>query len=380
MTSDSLVREARPTGTDERAAELLFKEARRRRRHRRVAFGAVVLTVLVAIAALVAWAAGDQAANRARGGAPDISEGSFGPGPYAYVTNQHGGITAINLDTHRVSASLRVAENPFCRSLRTGDVPRGLRKEFASGCRGGIHVGNGLAVDPRGRTAYMTSSEGILRIDLADGHVGRPLPHTKDLQSLALAPDGDSAYATIAGGGELVEIDLASGGVERRFALPPGAADVAVPGDGRTAWLTNGLSFEIYPLDLTNGTLGAPIPVPGGAISIAVSRNGRFALVTDTGNPAALVKKTGKWRLEQKYTGYSYVTPVDLATRTVGTPITLYHAPDDVAIAPDGETAYVTTGGHGPPGPPGILVVDLARGVESGSIRVAAGAWLIAIP
>lgn len=386
MTPDTWSPEAPLAGVDIQAAELLFKEARRRRRRRRAGFCAAAFVVLLAMAALATWAAGGPTANPPRGGVPDIAQGSFGPGPDAYVINLYGGITAINLDTRRVSGSLTLGESPFCRALRAGSYPPGLHKAFVSACRSGRgSVGDGLAIAPDGKTAYLATSVGVVRVDLTNGHaarVDRRLPGTTGAESIALAPDGATAYVTArTGEGEqLVEVDLASGTIGRRFDLPPGAADVAVTGDGRTAWITNGLSQDIYSLDLTTGKLGAPIAIPGGAGSIAISGDGRSALVTNTGDPPGLAKKTGKWRLEQKHAGYRYMTPVDLATRAVGAPITLYHGPEDVAIAPDGKTAYVATGGHGPPGPPGILVIDLTRGVESGTIRVPAGASQIAIP
>jgi DNA-binding beta-propeller fold protein YncE len=85
----------------------------------------------------------------------------------------------------------------------------------------------------------------------------------------------------------------------------------------------------VTPVNLATRAVGTPITMRTGADAIAITPDGRTAYVT---NP-------------QDYSGT--VTPIDLATGVPGRPIDLVQdqIPTALAISPDGATVYVTTAG-----------------------------------
>jgi DNA-binding beta-propeller fold protein YncE len=84
------------------------------------------------------------------------------------------------------------------------------------------------------------------------------------------------------------------------------------------AYVVNGDSGDVTPITVATNTAGAPIPV-GYAGDVAVTPDGKTAYVTGNGT----------------------VTPITVATNTAGTPITV-EAAGGIAITPDGKTAYIT--------------------------------------
>lgn len=71
------------------------------------------------------------------------------------------------------------------------------------------------------------------------------------------------------------------------------------------------------------------------------------------------------------------VTPINIATNTAGTPITVGSFPSGIVISPDGTTAYVDNGGSGSNGK--VTPVDLATGAAGTPIPVGTGPLDIAI-
>jgi DNA-binding beta-propeller fold protein YncE len=104
-----------------------------------------------------------------------------------------------------------------------------------------------------------------------------------------------------------------------------------------TAYAVTYNGFDtMTPIDTTTNTAGTPIPVGAYPDAIAIAPNGQTAYVVDGAGAA--------------------VTPVDLSTGNPGTPIPVGTGPDAIAIAPDGQTAYVVSD----PGPEGTVTpIDL---------------------
>jgi len=76
----------------------------------------------------------------------------------------------------------------------------------------------------------------------------------------------------------------------------------------------------VTPITVATNTLGTPIRVGDGPQNIAITPDGKTAYVTHYGGA---------------------VTPITLATNTVGTPVRGFSYPDAIAMTPDGRTAYV---------------------------------------
>jgi YVTN family beta-propeller protein len=91
----------------------------------------------------------------------------------------------------------------------------------------------------------------------------------------------------------------------------------------RIAYVTDNSSNSVTPIDLATNTAGTPITLGGAPISVAITPDGKTAYVTTVGSDG--------------------VTPIDIATNTAGTPIPVGVTPLSVAVTPDGKTAYVTS-------------------------------------
>ena len=76
------------------------------------------------------------------------------------------------------------------------------------------------------------------------------------------------------------------------------------------------------PIRTATNTAGAPIPVGTGPFDIAITPNGKTAYVLNSAGDT--------------------VTPIRTATNTAGPPIPVGNEPFGIAITPNGKTAYVT--------------------------------------
>ncbi len=115
--------------------------------------------------------------------------------------------------------------------------------------------------------------------------------------------------------------------------------------------MTDSASDAVTPIDLTTDTPGTPIPVGSRPDQIAITPDGRTAYVVDYDSDA--------------------VTPINVATNTPGAAIPVNTARGGIAIAPDGQTAYV---GGNPEGGGTVTPIDTAtNSVEVGATIEGAG-------
>jgi DNA-binding beta-propeller fold protein YncE len=199
-----------------------------------------------------------------------------------------------------------------------------------------------LAMTPGGTTLYATAEDGVLRYDVApDGRLSAgqtPLvPAGDDPHSIAVHPDGQSAYVTDEDGGRVRQFDIGTGGeliAKDAASVPAGPSPrgVAVSPDGDRVYVLVVGGIVVYDV-AADGSLtrrGEKVDVPSwvledlgltpdGANLYATSRDGRvfqFAVAPD-GTPVAR-------------------SPAALVTggRPVG-----------IAVAPDGAAVYVAAGG-----------------------------------
>jgi YVTN family beta-propeller protein len=208
-----------------------------------------------------------------------------------------------------------------------------------------------IAITPDGRTAYVAGySGGVTPVDLATGRVGTPIPVGGGMDAIAITPDGRTAY--VAHNDGVTPIDLATGraGTLIPVNLGNNGKAIAITPDGMTAYAMSFAAGSVTPIDLATGRAGTPIQVDT-AIAIAITPDGRTAYVAADG-----------------------LTPIDLATGFVGTPIQAGDATWAVAITPDGKTAYVADFGNG-----SVTPVDLATGSAGTPIHVGGNPDAIAI-
>jgi YVTN family beta-propeller protein len=166
---------------------------------------------------------------------------------------------------------------------------------------------------------------------------------------IALAPDGRTAYVTNSLGNSVTPVNLGIGTLSLGAPIKVGSgpAAVAVSADGAAAYVTNFNSNTVTPINLRTNppTPEAPIKVGLGPWSVALSPNGRFLLVSDSEGDA--------------------ITVVNLATRATTT-VALGTAPEALAVAPDGATAYVAVAA-------GVVPVTLGASRVTAEALIAVG-------
>ena len=209
----------------------------------------------------------------------------------------------------------------------------------------------GVPAGPENRTAYVTTSSGIVVVDLATDKVVRRIePHGSlfSLNPIAIAPGGHTAY--VVSDNVLTPIDLPSGSVKSSITLGPPTgqsadasglpSSIAIAPDGRTAYVAIPALGEIVPVHLDSLTVGTPISVGGHPFEIAIAPNGKTAYVPDSSS--------------------STIDVVNLVTDSVEARITGIADPHEIAIAPNGRRAYVSAGGISLP--PSVVPIDLSTG------------------
>jgi YVTN family beta-propeller protein len=112
-----------------------------------------------------------------------------------------------------------------------------------------------------------------------------------------------------------------------------------------TAYVANDGASTVTPINTATNTPGTPITVGENPSGIAITPDGRTAYVGSYGSPD--------------------VTPIDIATNAVEPGITIGDLPEVIAITPDGSTAYV-----GSTGVNRVTPIDIATNTPEESIMV----------
>jgi DNA-binding beta-propeller fold protein YncE len=202
-----------------------------------------------------------------------------------------------------------------------------------------------IAITPNGTTAYVTSGNSIVwPINLATNTVGTPIT-VEFADDIAITPNGATAYVTDPYDNIVTPIDLATNTPGTPITGISSPKAIAIAPNGATAFVTSEGGSVVTPINLATNTPGTPIPVAGlpptadQPFAIAITPNGATAYVTSGEGILGL-------------NGPGAVTPINTVTDTAGTPILVDANPGGIAITPNGSTAYVTILGCIPPPPP----------------------------
>ncbi len=283
----------------------------------------------------------------------------------------------------------------------------------------GIHVGlypDAVAVDSSDATAYVAnySSNSVTPISLATGRAGTPIPAGQGPADIAISPDGKTAYVTDDGsssslGHTVTPINLATRRPERPIPVGAGPQGIAITPDGATAYVADAgaivagqvgpVGHTVTPIDLSTDKPGPPITVGNGPTGVAISPDGRTVFVTNLdsgsvtpiataddsagpaiavmGGPVAVAVGGGDaWVVDtpsNTSTGDN-VTPISLRTHKALAPIPVGRGAQDIAVAPDGKTAWVTCLGAD-----SLVPVDLATRQAGGGVPVSGGPFAVAV-
>ena len=216
------------------------------------------------------------------------------------------------------------------------------------------------AADPPSWTLFVANREDatVSPVDVATKVAGAPIDVDRTPEGVAITPDGATAFVTTASGVTPIDVDKRTAGPT--IDVSGGPEGVAITPDGTTAFVTTNATGEVVPIDVATRTAGTPIPVAvgGGASGVAITPDGTTAFVTVTHADGELV-------------------PIDVATRTAGTPIPVGPFPEGPAITPDGATVFVANGD--PMGPGTVTPVDVATRTAGTPIPVPPLADTVAI-
>jgi YVTN family beta-propeller protein len=234
---------------------------------------------------------------------------AFSPdGNTAYVANQFGKVSRIDVATRQVTDSVDIASpqalrlSPDGSQLFVGTTGTTVAVvDIATlSIVSTVEVGaapNGFAVHPNGRLLYVSSFDAgtVSEIDMLTGEVLRTFtPFGKPVgkpQEMALNRKGTRLYVATEDAanedaanedGWLDEFDLASGELTNRIPLQAGAFGVGVTPDDGQAYLTLPSAGLIQIFTLQTGKLAKTINVGGDPRRIAFSQQGRIAAVTNS--------------------------------------------------------------------------------------------------
>jgi hypothetical protein len=296
---------------------------RKRRKIVAAAGSAVAVAVIAAVVPVAAGAFGGAAPR------PAATVDFAGSGT-AYIWTGTNTVTPVRLRTDKVLTPLR--------------VPGVIQDIDATPDGSAVVVFSNTEPNTNsGLFSYVTS------IDSATGKAGRTIKLTGNglVQTIAgvqLAPNGKLAYATETGtwpangkygSSALVAINLVTGA--ERVLADNGGYGWAMTSGGRTAYEA-GFSQEVNAFDLGTSTLLRPIKLqaPGTVWSVAFAPRGGTIY-------AASVPRIPPTRSGRSTTS---VTPISTATNKAGKPIQVQNAGflAEIAVAPDGETGYVSGG------------------------------------
>jgi DNA-binding beta-propeller fold protein YncE len=194
-----------------------------------------------------------------------------------------------------------------------------------------------------------SNSDSVTQIDTASALPSATVPAGELPLGIAITPDARTAYVVDVESEELTPLNLTTGApmAEAPIDLADGVAlghrrspnYIAISPDGAKAYISDPSNDQVVPVNLTTtpATVEAAIDVGSNPEGIAFSPDGTTAYVVDNDNPSA-----------PNHTGQSEaaVTPIAVATNTPGAAIKgVGSLPFAIAIAPNGQTAYVTENG-----------------------------------
>jgi YVTN family beta-propeller protein len=281
---------------------------------------------------------------------------------FAYVQSPLQGFAqVIDVDENRVVSRIAIGEP-------SGDVGSPF----------------GVALSPDGRRAYVALIDSVAVLDTISNTLAATVPLDPARPTgIAIAADGKRAY--VCRGGALFVLDTTT---NERVATTgaPGCVDIAMAPAGGRAYVSG--SSQIAVLDTTTneivgltgsdlGDLSGIAPTPDGKRIYAVTRDGHI-LVIDAGtndvittlaagkqNEAIAIAKDGQQAYVTDFQG-DRVLVINISNNQITTEIPINSQgpghPFGIAIAPDGKHAYVTsTNGH-------VSIIDTTANKQTGVI------------
>jgi DNA-binding beta-propeller fold protein YncE len=267
----------------------------------------------------------------------------------------------------------------YLRGRGKGETEVLRRTSLVTGAAGPpIQVGRpqSVVITPDGRTGYLTyigmHDSTVRPVSLATGTVGKPILRASRAVApwitLTMTPDGRTVYALYLRVGRVIPISTATNIPGKPIPVPGAWGPVMFTRDGRTAFVIGrrkGVGETVTPISTATNTPGRAIIIEPSAEQLIVAPDGKTVYAIDfpgtsvtpistrtgrAGKPILL--HGGRGASDMVITpdsrtlyaaGQGWVTPVSLATGTVGKSLTVPGAPLNLSITPDGRTIYASS-------------------------------------
>ena len=251
-------------------------------------------------------------------------------GKTAYVTGPFGWVTPISTATNTPGKPIHVA---------------------------GGHI-RAIAITPNGKTAYVTTNTGaVTPITTATNTVGAAAYVNGGPRSwggaIAITPDGKTAYVTTLSGVTPITTATNTPGTPifnhgQADSFGPGSAseNIAITPDGKTVYVLN-QNGSVTPINTATNKPGPLIGSGRFNALAALGGTGQIAITPDGKTVYAMTWADCNLGAGGHATCPVTVTPINTATNAPDAPITFDVAAgsiSQIAITPDGKTAYATTG------------------------------------
>lgn len=183
-----------------------------------------------------------------------------------------------------------------------------------------------IAIAPDGKTAYFTteSSEKVFVIDTRSDEVVGSFPVGPEADNLAFSPDGTRAYVGVKEG-----VDVVDTATQKVVAGPIDVGgfpeEIAVSPNGKSVYVVADTVKSVVVINPSINQVVGNVPLPSEPTSIAVSPDGKRLYATSESEGKVFVAETA-------------------TNKVVGSPIVVGGTPAEIALTPDGRTAYVA--GH----------------------------------
>jgi DNA-binding beta-propeller fold protein YncE len=330
-------------------AQNAIRAGLRLRRRRRIVQATATGAAAVAIVCVAALAAAGVIGHRAAAPAlipatVYVLAGSQAVGtvtPISTTTRRPGRTIVVRTGSEVFGVPPQLAVTPDGKTIWVADGNDNVTPISAATNRAGkpVRIVHGeyegteqVLATPDGKTVYVLDSYGnVTPISTATHKPGKPIKLGDNAGEMAITPDGKTLYIEVFGAPSwsssyVIPIATATNRAGKPIAVPTNADEIVITPDGRTVYLIGniGPEIEVTPIATASNRPGTPVIVGNGTIfpnpQVAMTPNGRTIYIPDSHG----------------------VIPFSTARNTPGKLISFGNAQvQEIAIAPDGGTAYV---------------------------------------
>ena len=209
------------------------------------------------------------------------------------------------------------------------------------------HYAFALSITPDGKYVYVPELTNVVIISTASNTVMTTV-NIKGALGVAISPDGKYAYVanSVTGPNEetnsISVINIATNEVTKTIALGGSPTSVTIASNGEYVYVAEEDTINnegvgvVSVINTSMDVVTARIIVASSPIAVAIVPNRDYAYVVSSGNAANILGNVSN----------GTVSVINMINNTVALTINVDVAPQNIAITPNGEYAYVTNNGN----------------------------------